>query len=380
MLKTIDEVKSARLVKDPEEIYEIIRKGADPADVALDDDGVVVYKRIGALAPNTRSRGKAAVTGPGRPSPATLHSLAKARGIKFEDEDVDRVFPWWASDERVDSHGDVIRQAGWRFNRFERNPVLLFGHNSFDDPIGTMLDWRIEDRKAADYAGPGLWLLAYIARGDDLSDRIARKVDSGIIRTGSVGFRPIEIVFIEDEEERKAAGAGPKGVILWEQELVEYSVVSIPANDGAEVIRTLEAAKADGVLTGQKDIEDLAELSRREFARRDDSAGWKDADASWRGVSKSLFGTSWKTHRDMKQPLIERESSVGFGEPPKPTSMDMLARGMDSLRVALGTLMADVAEIKDTLAEAGGQCGHPEEGPGDRGHESDEDDYLGDLI
>jgi len=42
------------------------------------------------------------------------------------------------SDGSVDRMGDVIEPAGWRLDRFHRNPVALFNHDR-DFPIGT---WR----------------------------------------------------------------------------------------------------------------------------------------------------------------------------------------------------------------------------------------------
>jgi len=46
------------------------------------------------------------------------------------------VFTFIASNESVDSDGDVVLVDGWQLNRFNKNPVILFGHDRSKPPVG----------------------------------------------------------------------------------------------------------------------------------------------------------------------------------------------------------------------------------------------------
>jgi HK97 family phage prohead protease len=131
------------------------------------------------------------------------------------------------SDETPDRMGDVIRADGWQLDNFRKNPIALFGHRA-DFPIGIWSRLRVEDG-----ALRGLLTLAPQGTSSRL-DEIRRLVKVHILPAVSVGFSPIE---------SRPRGAGAPGGILFEkQELVEASLVAIPANPNA-----LIAAKSLGI-------------------------------------------------------------------------------------------------------------------------------------
>lgn len=120
------------------------------------------------------------------------------------------------SDDTVDRYGDVIEADGWDLRDFKRNPVALFGHSS-SFPIGTWENLRIEGSKL-------LGRLKLASRGTSQRiDELISLVEQGILRAVSVGFRPIESEPIE----------GSRGVRYLRQELLETSLVSVPANPSA---------------------------------------------------------------------------------------------------------------------------------------------------
>jgi len=123
------------------------------------------------------------------------------------------------SDETVDRSGDVVMAAGWDLRAFKKNPIALFGHSA-SFPVGTWEDIRVEDGR----------LKARLRLADQGTsyriDEIRRLVQQRILRAVSVGFKPIVAEPIDS-----AKPYGPQR--YKKQELLEASLVSVPANPAA---------------------------------------------------------------------------------------------------------------------------------------------------
>lgn len=116
------------------------------------------------------------------------------------------------SDATVDRYGDIVEPRGWDLSNFSLNPIALFNHNS-DFPIGSWKNLRVENEQLVGDLEPA-------SRGTSARiDELLSLIEQGILRATSVGFRPIEA------EPRP----GGKGVRYKRQELLETSVVSVPA-------------------------------------------------------------------------------------------------------------------------------------------------------
>lgn len=155
------------------------------------------------------------------------------------------------SDATVDRYGDSIVAKGWDLASFERNPIALFGH-SHDYPIGRWSDLRVEGGKL-------IGRLNLAARGTSARiDELIGLVEQGILRAVSVGFVA-----------KKAEPIDPSkpyaGQRYLEQELLETSLVSVPANPAA-----LAVAKSMQV---SEEIMSLAFGEQAEVRRRDVSKG-----------------------------------------------------------------------------------------------------------
>lgn len=123
------------------------------------------------------------------------------------------------SDDTVDRYGDVIEAAGWVLANFRKNPIALFGHQA-QFPIGTWANVRVEGNKL-------IARLQLAQRGTSARiDELISLVEQEILRAVSVGFRPLEW---EPLDEKKPYG----GQRYKKQELLECSVVSVPANPAA---------------------------------------------------------------------------------------------------------------------------------------------------
>jgi len=123
------------------------------------------------------------------------------------------------SDATVDRYGDVVEPTGWDLAQFRRNAIALFAHSS-SFPIGKWSDVRVEGGKL-------LGKLMLAARGTSPRiDELIGLVEQGILRAVSVGFRPIAS---EPIDKGKPYG----GQRYMKQELLEVSLVSVPANPAA---------------------------------------------------------------------------------------------------------------------------------------------------
>jgi HK97 family phage prohead protease/HK97 family phage major capsid protein len=129
------------------------------------------------------------------------------------------------SDETPDRVGDIIEANGWEFSAFTKNPIALFAH----DPrfaIGKWSGVHVKDKELRGH-------LELAPKGSSARiDEIRALVDCGVLRAVSVGFKPIDSFPINPKDPWS-------GSRFTKQELVECSLVAVPANPNA-----LIAAKA----------------------------------------------------------------------------------------------------------------------------------------
>jgi HK97 family phage prohead protease len=126
----------------------------------------------------------------------------------------------------VDRDRDVLRVEGWNLEAYVKNPVVLWAHMYGMPPVGkaeTMLKKAKSLRATAEFATAEEYAFA---------DTIFRLLKGGYLRATSVGFRPIKWSYNEDR----------RGYDFEEQELLEFSIVPVPANAEA-----LVDAKAAGI-------------------------------------------------------------------------------------------------------------------------------------
>jgi HK97 family phage prohead protease len=124
------------------------------------------------------------------------------------------------SDATPDRMGDIIDAGGWDLKNFSRNPVALFNHNA-NFPIGKWINLRVEKGELR-----GELKLAPAGTSDRI-DEIRRLVDADILRAVSVGFLP---------RRSEPISKNGDGYRFLETELIETSLVSIPANPNALAI------------------------------------------------------------------------------------------------------------------------------------------------
>lgn len=163
----------------------------------------------------------------------TIDTYHKNMSLKAEDVDVEdqRLFTAIITDDSIDRDKEVLLPTGLNKKDFVKNGIILFNHNQ-NDPIGTATALR--------RSGNGWKATGRIAEeGTDTHiDKIWKLVKQGILKGVSVGYQ-IEEQRPPTPEDKKMFGKAVEWVISkWK--LLEFSVVSVPANQNA----LITAAKA----------------------------------------------------------------------------------------------------------------------------------------
>ncbi len=151
------------------------------------------------------------------------------RSAQIEDIREDRTFRFIASTNSVDRYEDIIEQ-NWDLEEFWRNPVLLWAHNHWDPPIGSVKSFETNDARTESVA-----IAQLLPEGEDeFVDQIGRLLKARFLRAVSVGFLPLSRI------DRKDAKGRWIGYRYLKSKLIELSVVSVPANpDAVQLARSL---------------------------------------------------------------------------------------------------------------------------------------------
>lgn len=184
------------------------------------------------------------------------------------------------SSESIDRMGDIVRTHGIDIRSFQRNPVALFAHESRSWPIGT---WTNVTKFLRDSPAhmDGHLVLAPAGGPIPEVDQAAWAITHGLVKGASIGFVPrwdmVELIL-------DASGSPTGGLLFAESELVETSIVPIPANASAlvkgfglgrrsaeyeEVYRRLQSRAHDhAVAVRRRKLEIEAEAARELEERR----------------------------------------------------------------------------------------------------------------
>jgi HK97 family phage prohead protease/HK97 family phage major capsid protein len=232
------------------------------------------------------------------------------------------------SDQSVDRMGDIIMLDGWKLSNFKRNPIALFGHSS-SFPIGTWKDLRVENSELR-----GELELAPEGTSPRI-DEIRRLVDAKILRAVSVGFRPIK----HEPLDEKDPWSGSR---FLQQELVECSLVSVPANANA-----IAVAKSLQISPETMDVV-FAKHGKRDAVQR-------------RGFTGKHADTQRSKGRGSAMTLNQRISDVQVAIAAKQAALEELLAKMDDSNVTdaefetnnkLNAELAQLQKTHDMLVES----------------------------
>lgn len=151
---------------------------------------------------------------------------AYAAEVKAEGDAAQRLVSIRITTATRDRDRDTVDPKGWLLANYRKNPVVLWCHDYWNPPVA--------QDKGITQDELGLIGTAEFATKDQFpfADTIYQLILGGFLRAASVGFRPEKWQYNENEN----------GIDFLEQELLEYSIVPVPANPEA-----LVGAKAAGI-------------------------------------------------------------------------------------------------------------------------------------
>jgi len=166
-----------------------------------------------------------------------VNQVTQIRSIHDDEEDKDkRIIEFVISDETKDRHRTVVPMDGWQLDNFNRNGIVGYQHNIYgdhmcvednpDNVIGKATAF-IENRQLIGRVE----FESIKTTGNELAEKIQKKVEFGSLRATSVGFAPVgEGKFGEGDQAR---GESDETFFFEGAELLEFSIVNIPSNPNA---------------------------------------------------------------------------------------------------------------------------------------------------
>ena len=179
----------------------------------------------------------------------TLNTGAKGLrgGLKCEVKSVDGnapVMDFIASDETLDRYNEVIRLDGWELDNFRANPVIPDCHDysSVAKILGKAVSIGVADGKLVNRVE--------FAVCNPLGQMAHDLAKGGFLKSQSVGFIPLEW--------ENGKGKDQPDRTYTKTELLEVSMVVVPANPGA----TIGAALKSGATT-KEHVKNCAEFLKQ---------------------------------------------------------------------------------------------------------------------
>lgn len=167
-------------------------------------------------------------------------------GLHAEVKDVadgDSLLDFIATDETLDRYNEVIKLDGWDTKNYLANPVVPDCHNydSVMRILGRSTQLSIADGKMINRV--------QFAMDNPMGAMAYKMAKGGFIKSESVGFIPVEWI---------NGGKGEPDRTYTKQELLEISLVVVPANPGA----TIGLAMKSGAIQ-KSDLTQLADFLKQ---------------------------------------------------------------------------------------------------------------------
>jgi HK97 family phage prohead protease len=150
-----------------------------------------------------------------------------------------------ASTSASDRYGDVVDQLSWKLDNYKSNPVIQVDHDyRADATVGRAASAEVKDGA----------LVVDVHWGTDArSQDIAHKVMEGLLSAVSVGFVPgrgsRRSELAADHPYYADPTTNPYGMAYYDSELLEVSVVAVPANPEALAQRSAPGVDLDALAT-----------------------------------------------------------------------------------------------------------------------------------
>lgn len=232
----------------------------------------------------------------------------------------------YASTPVVDRDQEIIPVSAIDTANWEKNPILLYMHDR-SKPIGKVVSYE----KRTD----GLWVKAFISNAAEKLHGVLTLIKDGVLKAFSVGFR-IHDYFVD-----KA------GVLVYKDiELLEVSVVSIPANQEAifEFVKSLkeDSHKSDTPEMNKKgDVDSMEKMQEME-------AQLKKLMEEKEAAEKAL-----KAKEEAEKAAREEAEKAALKEEVKTTkgAIEKMSESIASITEVINTLKEEIKNMKEEVEE-----------------------------
>lgn len=247
----------------------------------------------------------------------------------------ERTVQYVASSQALDCYREIVRAAGWKFDRFAKNAPFVDSHNysSVGYLLGAVIGWKVEGDKLMED-------VKFIPEGaSPLADFAWKMSETGFLRAVSVGFIPSKVRSRWRDEkdfaqavvelQLTAEQAAQCSVIHWEQDQTELSAVLIGANPEA-----VAKAHTAGAVTS----EDFAKLGIG-----DEDLGFIHEAAKAFSASTPLVRRAVCAElRGLFTQKLSTTSNAQTGNPPATTSTRTDAAGNEKRAANQAKLVAEL--------------------------------------
>lgn len=149
---------------------------------------------------------------------------------EYEEKEND-IFTFVVSTPEVDRYGTIIMPSGIDYTAYLANPIVLAQHDSGKWPIGRCLGFAMN--------GENLEATIQIECVTEDGKKLTKLINAGFVKAVSVGIIPVEF-------EEQTIG-GKKITVYTKSELVEFSVVSVPANRQALLKKSIKSLLQESI-------------------------------------------------------------------------------------------------------------------------------------
>jgi HK97 family phage prohead protease len=155
---------------------------------------------------------------------------------EYEEKEND-LYTFVVSTPEVDRYGTIIVPSGIDYTAYLNNPIVLAQHDSDEWPIGRCLGFAMN--------GENLEATIQIECITEEGKKLNKLINAGYVKAVSVGIIPNEY------EEQTIDGQ--KVTVYTMSELVEFSVVSVPANRQALLKKSIKTLLQDSIQKYKKE-------------------------------------------------------------------------------------------------------------------------------
>lgn len=170
------------------------------------------------------------------------------------------------SDESLNSHGFRVLTSGIRTERFDKNPVLFFNHQTdsvfdsrvYNGPLGKWEGLRVEN---------GVLIASPVFdEMDPQGALLSHKFENDFIRAASIGFRVISC-----STDESLMVPGQQLPTVTECELIEISIVDLPSNKNAVALFDNDGKKVELKGTELQTALNFFDIKRKNEIKNTDS-------------------------------------------------------------------------------------------------------------